>query len=98
MDAVEKQEHQPKSSKTMSIIYISVIFACVALLCIFIILSSLKISEYRSLKARENEIVQKYEELAKDHENFKNEDYAEAYYDNENIYIPSKDIIIEYHP
>lgn len=94
----KRAEHNPKSSKTMSIVYIVVIMLCVVILAVMIAFSGMQISKNAALKLKENEIIQKYEDLAKQSENFKDEDYAQIYFDDQNIYIPSKDIIIEFQP
>lgn len=82
----------------MSIVYIVVIMLCVVILAVMIAFSGMQISKNAALKLKENEIIQKYEDLAKQSENFKDEDYAQIYFDDQNIYIPSKDIIIEFQP
>jgi hypothetical protein len=98
MSNEKRAEHNPKSSKTMSIVYIVVIMLCVVILAVMIAFSGMQISKNAALKLKENEIIQKYEDLAKQSENFKDEDYAQIYFDDQNIYIPSKDIIIEFQP
>lgn len=87
-----------KSKNIMSIIYIAIICLCTITLITLVVISGTKIQENKRLEAKEAEIVKEYEELAKQNENIKNEDYAKVYFDGENMYIPSKNIIIEYEP
>lgn len=94
----KKVEHNPKSSKNMSIVYLTIILICVAILAVMVTFAGIQIQQNTALKKKEAEIIQKYEDLAKQNENFKNEDYAQIYFDDQNIYIPSKDIIIEFQP
>lgn len=94
----EYTAENPKSSKTMSIIYIVGMVLCVVLVVTLVLISAKRIQQNKELKKKEQEIVEKYQELAKENENLKDEDYAQVYFDGENLYIPSKDIVIEYQP
>lgn len=94
----EYTAENPKSSKTMSIIYIVGMVLCVVLVVTLVLISAKRIQQNKALKEKEQEIVEKYQELAKENENLKDEDYAQVYFDGENLYIPSKDIVIEYQP
>ncbi len=73
MSNEKRAEHNPKSSKTMSIVYIVVIMLCVVILAVMIAFSGMQISKNAALKLKENEIIQKYEDLAEQSDNFKDE-------------------------
>ena len=94
----EYNSKNTRSSKGLSILYISVMVFCSIVLLVLVILSAYKLKENKELKAKEAAIVEKYKDLAKENENIKDEDYARIYLEGENLYIPSKDIIIEYRP
>lgn len=94
----EYNSKNTRSSKGLSILYIAVMVFCSVLLLVLVILSAYKLKENKELKAKEAAIVEKYKDLAKENENIKDEDYARIYFEGENLYIPSKDIIIEYRP
>ncbi len=94
----EYTAENPRSSKGLSILYIAIMAFCTLLLVALVILSAYKIQQNRELKAKEQAVIEKYQDLAKENENLKDEDYARIYFEGENLYIPSKDIIIEYHP
>ena len=49
-----------------------------------------------SLKSREAQVIDQYNKVAKEHENLVDPDYASVYFDGNNVYIPSDDIVIEY--
>lgn len=49
-----------------------------------------------SLKYKENQVIDQYNKVAKEHENLVDPDYASVYFDGNNVYIPSDDIVIEY--
>jgi cell division protein FtsL len=88
---------KPIPPQTMSIVYIVIIVCCVVLLITLIVLAGLKVKENQELKAKEEAIVEQYNNLANENENLSDPDYAEVYFDGGKIYIPSQDIIIEYH-
>ena len=50
------------------------------------------------LKAKEAEIVEKYKNVAQENNNIKDQDYADIYFEGNNIFIPYEDVIIEYEP
>ncbi len=87
-----------RSSKKLSILYIAIIGLCTVVLVVLVILSAYKIKQNQELKAKEAEIIEKYKNLAKENENIKDEDYARIYFEGDNLYIPAKDIVIEYRP
>ena len=87
------QEKKCRSAKGLKILYISVMALCTAVLIVLIVISALKIHENQVLKEKQAEIIEKYQEIAK-----KDENYAQVYFDGMNMYIPQKDIIIEYQP
>lgn len=96
---MEKEEKQKKDNrKFLSALYVGIIMICSIVFVTLIILSAMKIEENKRLTLREQEIINQYQDLAKENENIKNEDYAKVYFDGENMYIPSKDIVIEYQP
>ena len=96
---MEKEEKQKKDNrKFLSALYVGIIMVCSIVFVTLIILSAMKIEENKRLTLREQEIIDQYQDLAKENENIKNEDYAKVYFDGENMYIPSKDIVIEYQP
>ena len=96
---MEKEEKQKKDNrKFLSALYVGIIMICSIVFVTLIILSAMKIEENKRLTLREQEIIDQYQDLAKENENIKNEDYAKVYFDGENMYIPSKDIVIEYQP
>lgn len=49
-----------------------------------------------TLKAQETQVIEKYNEIAKKHENLVDQDYASVYFDGNNVYIPSENVIIKY--
>lgn len=87
-----------RSSKKLSILYIVIMGLCSVVLVVLVILSAYKIKQNQELKAKEAAIVEKYKDLAKENENIKDEDYARIYFEGDNLYIPAKDVVIEYHP
>lgn len=93
-----KKQRKPLSSKTMSIIYIVIIGLCTALLITLVILTANRLQKNKELKAQEQAIQEEYREMAERHENLNDPDYAEVYFNENNMYIPSKDIIVEYRP
>lgn len=92
----EGTNHSTK--KARSIIYISVRIFCVVLLAVMVIFSSYQIQKNHSLKAKEAEIIEKYKGLAQENNNIKDQDYADVYFEGNNIFIPYEDVIIEYEP
>jgi hypothetical protein len=92
-----KKEKKPVGGQTMSIIYIVGIVICTVVLITLVILASVQRQKYNDLKAREEAVVEEYNALAKEHANLSDPDYAEIYFDGNNIFIPSQDVIIEYH-
>ena len=92
------QEKKCRSAKGLKILYISVMALCTAVLIVLIVISALKIHENQVLKEKQAEIIEKYQEIAKENENLKDENYAQVYFDGMNMYIPQKEIIIEYQP
>lgn len=82
----------------MSIIYIAVMGFCIILLAVMVILSAQQIQKNQILKAKEAEIVEKYKNVAQENNNIKDQDYADIYFEGNNIFIPYEDVIIEYEP
>ena len=71
---------------------------CIILLAIMVILSAQQIQKNQILKAKEAEIVEKYKNVAQENNNIKDQDYADIYFEGNNIFIPYEDVIIEYEP
>lgn len=94
----KKQGSSYSNKKTRSIIYIAVMGFCIILLAVMVILSAQQIQKNRILKAKEAEIVEKYKNVAQENNNIKDQDYADIYFEGNNIFIPYEDVIIEYEP
>lgn len=92
----KQSQHRPISVSTQKKIYFSVaaFFTLLAFSLTIVLLVFYK--NNGSLKATEADVIEKYDKVAKDHENLVDPDYAAAYFDGNNVYIPSEDIIIEY--
>lgn len=94
----KKQGNSYSNKKTRSIIYIAVMGFCIILLAVMVILSAQQIQKNQILKAKEAEIVEKYKNVAQENNNIKDQDYADIYFEGNNIFIPYEDVIIEYEP
>ncbi len=94
----KKQGSSYSNKKTRSIIYIAVMGFCIILLAVMVILSAQQIQKNQILKAKEAEIVEKYKNVAQENNNIKDQDYADIYFEGNNIFIPYEDVIIEYEP
>lgn len=94
----KKQGSSYSNKKTRSIIYIAVMGFCIILLAVMVILSAQQIQKNQILKAKESEIVEKYKNVAQENNNIKDQDYADIYFEGNNIFIPYEDVIIEYEP
>lgn len=94
----KKQGSSYSNKKTRSIIYIAVMGFCIILLAVRVILSAQQIQKNQILKAKEAEIVEKYKNVAQENNNIKDQDYADIYFEGNNIFIPYEDVIIEYEP
>ena len=94
----KKQGSSYSNKRTRSIIYIAVIGFCIILLAVMVILSAQQIQKNQILKAKEAEIVEKYKNVAQENNNIKDQDYADIYFEGNNIFIPYEDVIIEYEP
>ena len=94
----KKQGSSYSNKKTRSIIYIAVMGFCIILLAVMVILSAQQIQKNQILKAKEAEIVEKYKNVAQENNNIKDQDYADIYFEGNNIFIPYEDGIIEYEP
>lgn len=89
----QKKAISVKTQRT-AMLFISAFFV-LAVVCLSITLLVI----YRnnvSLKAQESQVVDRYNKVAKEHENLVDPDYASVYFDGNNAYIPSDDIVIEY--
>lgn len=97
---MSKNENNVKklTPKFLATIYIIVIVLCVALISFFIILLSSRMQKNIELKAKAEEVIEKYKTEAKEHNNKNDPDYAEAYFYGQNVYIPSDDIVFEFEP
>ena len=94
----KKQGSSYSNKRTRSIIYIAVMGFCIILLAVMVILSAQQIQKTQILKAKEAEIVEKYKNVAQENNNIKDQDYADIYFEGNNIFIPYEDVIIEYEP
>ena len=94
----KKQGSSYSNKRTRSIIYIDVMGFCIILLAVMVILSAQQIQKNQILKAKEAEIVEKYKNVAQENNNIKDQDYADIYFEGNNIFIPYEDVIIEYEP
>lgn len=94
----KKQGSSYSNKKTRSIIYIAVMGFCIILLAVMVILSAQQIQKNQILKTKEAEIVEKYKNVAQENNNIKDQDYADIYFEGNNIFIPYEDVIIEYEP
>ena len=94
----KKQGSSSSNKRTRSIIYIAVMGFCIILLAVMVILSAQQIQKNQILKAKEAEIVEKYKNVAQENNNIKDQDYADIYFEGNNIFIPYEDVIIEYEP
>lgn len=94
----KKQGSSYSNKKTRSIIYIAVMGFCIILLAVMVILSAQQIQKNQILKAKEAGIVEKYKNVAQENNNIKDQDYADIYFEGNNIFIPYEDVIIEYEP
>lgn len=94
----KKQGSSYSNKRTRSIIYIAVMGFCIILLAVMVILSARQIQKNQILKAKEAEIVEKYKNVAQENNNIKDQDYADIYFEGNNIFIPYEDVIIEYEP
>ena len=94
----KKQGSSYSNKRTRSIIYIAVMGFCIILLAVMVILSAQQIQKNQILKAKEAEIVEKYKNVAQENNNIKDQDYADIYFEGNNIFIPYEDVFIEYEP
>ena len=94
----KREKNNEVTPKFLSIIYLSVILFCIALLATLIVLAALRIDNNNQLKAKEASIVEKYNEVATTHEQLNDADYAKVYFDDNVMVIPSEDVVIEYQP
>ena len=93
LDAVPQKALSVKAQKTL-LLSTSILFATiVAVLGIALVVNY---CNNVSLKAKEAAVIDQYNKVAKEHENLVDPDYASIYFDGNNVYIPSDDIIIEY--
>ena len=90
----KKQGSSYSNKRTRSIIYIAVMGFCIILLAVMVILSAQQIQKNQILKAKEAEIVEKYKNVAQENNNIKDQDYADIYFEGNNIFIPYEDVII----
>lgn len=86
------------SKKTRSIVYFSIILFSAVILVIRAALSVYQIQKNHSLKAKEAAIIEKYKDIAQQNNNIKDQDYADVYFEGNNVYIPYEDVILEYEP
>jgi cytoskeletal protein RodZ len=84
-------------SKKLSILYIVLMSICTALLITLIVFEAIQIQKNQQLKSEEASVVEEYNNLVTENDNLSDPDYAQIYFDGNNIYIPSHDVIIEFH-
>lgn len=84
-------------SKKLSILYIVLMALCTALLVTLIVFEAIQLKKNQQLKSEEASIVEEYNDLVTENDNLSDPDYAQIYFDGNNIYIPSHDVVIEFH-
>lgn len=93
-----KHSNKKATPKFLSVVYICIIGFCVSLVTTLVIMASIKIYSNFQLKKEAEAILEKYRTEANQHNNKADPDFAEIYFEGNVIYIPSENIIIEYHP
>ena len=86
------------TARFMTVVFISIIVFCVALVTTLSVLTIMRLSKNAQLKNQADAIVEKYNIEATQHNNKSDPDYAEVYFEGNVMYIPSENIIIEYQP
>lgn len=95
----EKKPARPMDRvRVLRIVYISIIAVCVGVLAFMITFLCFKYQKNIQLKKQADSIVEKYNKAATEHNNLSDPDYAEIYFDNNVIYIPNEDVVIEFEP
>lgn len=89
----ESKQTNPTLQKRIYLI-ITGIFMITAV--VFVIIFITMYNRNVALKAQETQVIEKYNDIAKKHENLVDQDYASVYFDGNNVYIPSENIIIKY--
>lgn len=89
----ESKQTNPTLQKRIYLI-ITGIFMITAV--VFVIIFITMYNRNIALKAQETQVIEKYNDIAKKHENLVDQDYASVYFDGNNVYIPSENIIIKY--
>ncbi len=95
---MKKQKQKMDRVQVMKLIYIGIIFACVAVIGFMVSFTCFRYQKNIQLKKQADEIVEKYKTEATQHNNKNDPDYAEIYFDDNVIYIPNEDVVIEYRP
>ena len=86
------------NKKFITIIYVSLITFCVSLLTLLLVFTIIRVCKNAQLKKEADAIVERYRTEASQHNNKKDPDYAEIFFDNNVVYIPNEDIVMECHP
>lgn len=87
-----------KSASFKKKVYISMIAVCCAVVVGLTGAIAFQMVENHRLKEEQKEVIEKFEDLARENENLKDENYAQVYFDGGSMYIPAKDVVIEYKP
>jgi|GEM_PF-2972481 len=89
---------KPKKKKTLSrkqegFLYIgsAAFLATMAIVLLSVLVP--RVQRQRALEAQWNALQEQYEDLAREHENLSDPDYANVYYDANNVHVPSEDVI-----
>lgn len=90
------KEKKPMDVKTQKRIYLLITSIFVIAAIVFAILFIVFYRNNISLKQKEAQVVEQYNEIAREHENLVDQDYATVYFNGNNVYIPSENIIIRY--
>ncbi|MFA6587401.1 MAG: hypothetical protein WCS91_05720 [Bacilli bacterium] len=93
-----KKARRPLSKKAEGWLYSGIALLAVAIASITIVTLTRSAREKAQLAEEETKLQEEYEDLAKKHEDLSDPDYAQVYFNQNNVYIPTKDIIIEYKP
>lgn len=92
----KNKEIKQTNSTLQKRIYLIITSVFVITAFVFVIVFICMYNRNLSLKAQETQVIEKYNEIAKKHENLVDQDYASVYFDGNNVYIPSENIIIKY--
>lgn len=97
MNAKVKKKNVDKV-QIKKIVYLGIIALCVIVLAFMVTYTCFKYQKNAQLKKDADAIVEKYKMETIEHNNKKDQDYADIYFDDNVIYIPNENVIIEYQP